>query len=346
MPSSALQDALARLVSGGSLDATSVAGAVGAIVGSGEDPAVVSAFLTALQMKGLAEEDLAGAAEAVRAVMTPFAVPDRLRPILDTCGTGGDGANTVNVSTATALVLAASGVRVAKHGNRSASGNSGSAEVLIELGVSIEADSNRLLRALEEVGITFLFAPRFHPALRGLAPIRKALPFRTVFNLLGPLLNPSDPDAQVVGAPGRERAALIAGVLRRTSRPGFRAIVVAGSDGLDEVTLAGPTHGFEVDRGDVREFVWTPEDFGLEPSDARELKIAGPAESAGRIRRMLQGEPGAVRDVVLANAAVGLMVMHEAGSPADGVARAAEVIDRGDAARLLDRWASLDPSED
>jgi anthranilate phosphoribosyltransferase len=228
---------------------------------------------------------------------------------------------------------------VAKHGNRSASGNSGSAEVLAELGVAVEAEPSVLRRCLDQVGITFLFAPRFHPALRVAAPVRKQLPFRTLFNLIGPLANPARPDCQLIGVPGHPQAELIAGALIAIGIR--RAAVVTGADGLDEVTPWGPTHVRWVESGQVRPMVWTPDDFGLGPASAADLSVSGPAESADRLRRLFAGEPGPVREVVLANSAAALFVAGRVDSLRDGVALAAGAIDAGEAARRLGDWVKV-----
>lgn len=346
MISPAIREALATLGSGSSLSSLQARDAVESMLSDDGDSVGAAAILTALHLKGIAAEELSGAVDAIRRRMIPLDVSDALRPILDTCGTGGDGANSVNISTAAAIVVAACGVRVAKHGNRSATGNSGSSEVLHHLGVKFDADPNVLLNCLEVVGITFLFAPRFHPSLKVLAPIRKALPFRTIFNSIGPLVNPATPDAQVLGVPTRAQVILMSSVLMglTSDASSFRGFVVAGEDGLDEVTLAGNTTVFATAGIDQGERVWTPEDFGLPRSMAEDLAVTGPAESAGKILEMLGGERGPVRDVVLANSAAALFLVGKASALAEGVALAAEAIDDGRAGRLLKRWATLSQS--
>jgi anthranilate phosphoribosyltransferase len=258
---------------------------------------------------------------------------------VDTCGTGGDGASTVNVSTATAIVLAACGVRVVKHGNRAATGSSGSSDVLDHLGVAIDVEAAVLMRCLDELGIVFLFAPRFHPGLRGVAAVRRQLPFRTIFNLVGPLCNPASPTHQLVGVPREDQAQRMALALSR-AKSIRRALVVTGCDGLDEVTLDGPTRVCVVEPGAIREAVWTPDSFGLPSVPSKDLIVSGPAESASRLRQMLEGERGPIRQIVLANVAAALWTV--APDPlAEGVARAAEAIDSGTAARLLAQWSLL-----
>ena len=334
----ALAEALKAVAHGRDLSAVEAEAAVGEVLDGGAPEAVVAGLLTALRVKGETADELAGTVRAVlaRAATGGLDVPSA--GVVDTCGTGGDGARTVNVSTASAVVVAACGVPVAKHGNRAASGNSGSAEVLTELGVDVEADPTTVSRWFAELRLTFFFAPKYHPGLRGLAPVRKALPFRTVFNLVGPLANPCRPAFQLIGVPGGREARLVAGALARLGVG--RAAVVHGSDGLDEVTLNGPTAVHVVERGSVVEREWTPADFGLGPAPIDALRVSGAAESAGMIRRLLAGDRGPVREMVLANAAAALWV---AGEPtlAGGVARAAEAIDSGRVARLLARWVGL-----
>jgi anthranilate phosphoribosyltransferase len=302
--------------------------------------AVLAAFLTGLKVRGETAEELAGAVAAVLAHIQAEGLEPAPAGAIDTCGTGGDGATTVNVSTATAVVVAACGVPVVKHGNRSATGNSGSAEVLGELGVSIDPGIPILNATLRALGIAFLFAPRFHPGLRHAAPVRKALPFRTLFNLVGPLVNPTRPDYQLLGVSGDRQAALVADALRRLDAR--RAAVVTGGDGLDEVTLGGTTRVLLVEEGSVRPLEWNPVDFGLAPVAAESLRVSGPSESALRIRELFGGIPGPFRSIVLANAAAALWVARRCGDDlAEGVKLAAEAIDEGRATALVDRWCQL-----
>lgn len=336
---SALAGALAKLGQGRSLSAEETATAVAVIMSGGASEAAIAAFLTALRIRGETAEELAGAVQAVRAHMAEIDRTGLSVPLLDTCGTGGDGANTVNVSTAAAIVVAASGVAVAKHGNRSSSGNSGSAEVLERLGVRVEAEPAVLRRCLAELGLTFLFAPTFHPALRFAGPVRKQLPFRTLFNLVGPLANPARPEFQLVGVSGERQAELMAEVLARL---GIRsAAVVLGSDGLDEVTLDGPTRVRWVEAGQVALRTWQPGDFGLPRVPASALRVTGPEHSAELLRGMLAGQPGPVRDMVLANSAAALLVAGQVESLRSGVERASRAIDSGAAGQLLERWGAM-----
>lgn len=332
-----LTKALSVLVEGHDLSERNVHDAVATIMEGEASEGLIAAFLTALRIRGETSRVLTGAVRAVREHMEPFA--GSFPPLLDTCGTGGDGARTLNVSTAAAIVVAACGVPVAKHGNRSASGNSGSAEVLAELGVAIDVEPPLVARCLSELGITFLFAPRFHPAIRFAGPARRILPFRTLFNLVGPLANPARPTYQLVGVPDPQLAGLMAETLIALGI--HRAAVVHGSDGLDEATLSGPTFVQWIDSGRITEETWTPDDFGLPTARIEDLRVNGPRESAERIRAIFAGDRGPNRDVVIANAAAALRVAGTVSSLRDGAARAATAIDSRAALRLLDDWARL-----
>ncbi len=338
--SAALVEALGVLGSGTDLTEAQARLAVDAIMAGDAPDALVGGFLAALRVKGESAERAGG-----RRGGGPRP-DDRARPrskgsppSLDTCGTGGDGANTVNISTASALVVAACGVAVAKHGNRSASGNSGSAEVLTELGVDVEANPETLRRCLDELGITFLFAPRFHPALRFAAPVRRQLPFRTLFNMIGPLANPARPAYQLIGVPDPRLADLMAGAIARLGV--VRAAVVTGHNGLDEVSLDGSTRVCWVESGGVDVRVWDPSEFGLASVQAEDLRVSGPAESASRLKGVFEGKLGPDRDSVLANAAAALLVAGRAETLVEGVSLASRAIDEGRAAMLLDRWARM-----
>ena len=320
------------------------ADAITAIMTGDAPDAVVAAFLTALRVRGETAANLTGAVTAVRerAVGWPVdadAVPTSL---LDTCGTGGDGACTVNISTATAIVVAAAGVAVAKHGNRSASGNSGSAEVLTELGVKIDPEIRTLIRCLRELNLTFLFAPKFHPALRFAASVRRQLPFRTLFNLVGPLANPARPTHQLIGVPDPRLADLIAAAIARLGVQ--RAAVVTGGDGLDEVSLGSATQVRWVENGRVEMLIWPRDAFELPPVKPDQLRVSGPSASAQAIRNLLDGERGPIRDTVLANSAAALLVSGTVPDLLAGVDRATRAIESGAAGQLLKRWADLSQS--
>jgi anthranilate phosphoribosyltransferase len=295
----------------------------------------IARWLLALNRKGLCVNEVAGAALALRRKMTPIrsSRPD----LLDTCGTGGDQLHTFNISTAAALVTAAAGVPVAKHGNRAASSRSGSADVLTVLGVNIEADVARVERCLDELGICFCFAPLLHDAMKHVAPVRKKLGVPTIFNILGPLINPAGASRQLLGVGRAKFRPLLAEALVVLDTT--RSVVVCGSDGLDEVTLTGSTEVTEA-AGQVRHFQWTPADFGLGTIELRAIQVADPEQSASTIRGVLGGQEGPARDIVLANAAAALWTAGAASSPAAGVAQAAEAVDTSAASDLLVRLAA------
>jgi anthranilate phosphoribosyltransferase len=328
---------LGRLAAGCDL-AREEAGALVAMLADGEaTDAQVGAALMALAIKGETAEELAGLAEALRARATP--VRTRHRVFVDTAGTGGDGAGTFNVSTAAAFVIAAAGVPVAKHGNRAASSRSGSADVLASLGASIECPPEEASRALDELGICFLFAPLYHAATRRVAEVRRQLGVRTAFNLVGPLTSPARAPRQVVGVGDRsalERIAHAAAAL------GLERAWIVHGDGLDEVAVSGATVVAEVRDGRLeRTFELAPADFGLERSTRDALAGGSPEENAAIVRRVLTGEVrGAARDVVVANAAAGLVVGGAAATPLEGASLAAGAIDSGASADLLDRFCA------
>ena len=309
---------------------------------SGSVPdAEIVAFLAALRDKGEQPEELVGFAEVMRAHAS-----EGLRqagvdleawrsgePLLDTCGTGGDGHGTFNVSTAAALVAAGGGIRVAKHGNRSISSRCGSADVLESLGVAIDLPHARIPACLEEVGMVFLFAPSLHLAMKHVMNARRTLKTKSVFNLLGPLTNPLRASVQLAGVYDASRTEMMARALGAVGTE--RAFVVTGSDGIDEVTLSGPTRLSWNESGAVRTRDVTPEEFGLARASLEELR-GGDAETNARLlRSVLEGERGPHRNVVLANAAAGFVVAGKAQSFTEGVARAAEVIDSGAALQTL-----------
>jgi anthranilate phosphoribosyltransferase len=269
--------------------------------------------------------------------MTP--IRSRYDRLLDTCGTGGGGSDIFNVSTTAALVIAAAGVPVAKHGNRGVTSRSGSADVLAELGVNIEATVPQVERCLDELGICFCFAPLMHPAMRHVAAVRKKLGVRTIFNILGPLSNPAGASHQLLGAGRPELRPLLATALRLLGVE--RALVVSGEDGLGEMTIAGATNVTEVSSAGERQLHYLPEEFGLRTSSVDALRVAGPSESAKLVQSVLAGEIGPARDIVILNAAGGLLTFDDDQSPLDAAGRAAAAIDSGAALGLLRRLEEL-----
>jgi anthranilate phosphoribosyltransferase len=340
---SPLTSALAMLGTGRGLSMLESRSAFGSLLDGDASEIITAAFLTALRLKGETADELEGAVAAVRERMTRWESGTDVASLLDTCGTGGDGAGTVNISTAAAIVVAACGVPVVKHGNRAATSLSGSSDVLSVLGVSTNLGPALSRRCLAELGIAFLFAPMFHPGLVRLAPVRRQLPFRTIFNLVGPLCNPGSPSQQLVGVPNENQAELVAHVLSRQQHI-HRAVVVTGCDGLDEVTLDGPTQVWAVEAGRVRREVWRPEDFGLIRQGVAAIKVRDAIESAEKLTRAFAGEKGPVRDFILANSAAALWIARS-NSLRDGTALAAAAIDSGAAAGLLERWRRLAPSD-
>lgn len=303
--------------------------------------AELAAALTAWRLKGETAAELAAAATVLLERMVPF--DPGPAEVLDTCGTGGDGLRTFNVSTAAALVVAAAGVPVVKHGNRAASSRSGSADVLAALGMALQASPEQLQRCLRETGFAFCFAPCFHPGLRQVAGVRRQLGFRTVFNCLGPLVNPARACRKLLGVGQPELLDPLAGAAARLGLQ--RAFLVCGREGLDEVSLSGPTLVREV-RGDtVTARQWQPQDFGLQPCRLEELVVNGPEQSAAVLRGVLEGRPGAARRVVLANAAAALLAADRVATLAEGAQLAAAVIDAGKAAGVLQRLIALCPGK-
>jgi anthranilate phosphoribosyltransferase len=291
-------------------------------------------LLTALNLRPVSVAELAGFASTMRRHAAPVFAPGDPRPenLVDTCGTGGDASGTFNISTAAAFVAAAAGARVAKHGNRSASSLTGSADVLEALGIRIDVPMCRAGQAIRQVGIGFLFAPVAHAAARHAVPARKQIGKRTVFNLLGPLTNPAGADRQVLGVFAQEALDLVAATLLELGVK--RAFVVHGS-GLDEISLAGETSITEVRDGRIRSFVTTPEEFGVAPAPLDALRGGTPHENAELIRRIFEGQPGAPRDVVIVNAAAALVVAGIAEDFRSGAQLAVQAIDSGAALAKL-----------
>jgi anthranilate phosphoribosyltransferase len=307
------------------------AGAMDAIMEGRAQPAQIAGLLIGLSMKGERPAEIVGLAQTMRSRATRLS--RNHAPVFDTCGTGGDRAHTFNVSTVSALVLAACGVRVAKHGNRSVSSKCGSADLFEALGVHITADAATVERCLDEAGIAFLFAPTFHPSMRHAGPTRKDLGVRTAFNLLGPLTNPAGASRQLVGVPRPELTELVARSLALLGSE--RAWVVHGADGLDEISTTGYTKVSECRGGAVNTFYVHPADFGLPKASPAQLRGGDAAANAEIARAILAGESGAPRDIVLLNAAASLLIAGRVASIAEGVRASADALDSGAAARVL-----------
>ena len=326
-----LREAIAAVAGGRSLTELEMAEVVDALVAGDVTPAQIGGLLMALRMKGESVDEICGAARTLRRHAIPVRTPPGM--VVDTCGTGGDGQGTFNVSTAAALITAAAGVRVAKHGNRAMSGTVGAADVLEALGARLEAPVEVLERQLADAGIAFLFAPRLHPAMARVAHVRRELGVRTIFNLVGPLANPAGVRHQVVGVWARRWVRPMAEALSRLGS--VRALVVHGRDGLDEITLTDATDTAEVRDGSVVEGSVRPEDLGLPRCDPAALRVAGVAEAAAAIRAVLAGEAGPRRDVALANAAAALYVAGRCDTLRAGVTLAADAVDSGRARGVL-----------
>ena len=307
--------------------------------GSWADDEIVL-LLNALRIKGETVAEVAGAAAAMRRNMTP--IRSSRSGIIDTCGTGGDGSGTFNISTAAALVTAAAGAPVAKHGNRSITSKTGSADVLAALGVNIEASVPLVERCLDEVGICFCFAPQLHPSMKHVAAARRKLGVPTIFNLLGPLCNPAAAPFQLLGVGRADRRELLSSALALLDTQ--RAVVVCGEDGLDEVTLTGSTAVTDVQGAARTELTWHPADFGLEAATKEQLLVDGPQQSARMIRDVLDGNTGTPRDIVLLNAAAALWVAGVDDELKGCVQRSAAAIDSGAARGLLARLAKVSHS--
>jgi anthranilate phosphoribosyltransferase len=333
---------LSALIRGDSLTADESEWAMNEIMEGAATPSQIAGFGVALRIKGTSVAEMTGLARSMLAHATPISLPGQLT---DLVGTGGDGARTVNVSTMGTIVAAAAGARMIKHGNRAASSACGAADVLEALGVVIDLPPAATAELAAEVGVAFLFAPLYHPALRYAGPTRSELGVPTVFNFLGPVANPARPTAQAVGVFDPRIGEIIAGVL---AGRGCSALVFRGEDGLDELTTTGPSTLWVVHDGEVAQTQFHPSSLGLPPATVADLRGGDAAQNAAVVRAVLAGQPGPVRDIVLLNAAAALAATAGVSGPdavvpalADGYARAAEAVDSGAASALLDRWVQV-----
>ncbi len=331
-----LRGAIAKVAAGKSLSQEEAAEAFDLVMSGAATPVQIGALLMGLRARGETVEEIAGAARAMRAKVLTVRAPEGA---IDTCGTGGDGKGTFNISTCAAFVVAGAGVPVAKHGNRAISSRSGSADVLKELGVNIEASPETISRCIAECGLGFMFAPAHHAAMRHVAQVRTELGTRTIFNLLGPLANPAGAKYQIVGVFGKEWVEPIAQVLALLGT--MRAWVVHGSDGLDELTTTGISDVALVDAGKVSTFRISPRNAGLPDARPEDLTGGNAVENAAHIRALLGGLRGPLRDIVLLNAAAALLVAGKAKTLREGVALASELIDSGKALAVLEALARL-----
>ena len=331
-------DAIAKLVRCENLTEEEAASAFEVIMRGDATPAQIAGFMVALRMKGETPEELTGFARTARAVATPIEVEGAL---LDTCGTGGDGLATFNISTLAAIVAAACGARVAKHGNRAASSLCGSADVLEKLGVKIDLPPEGVAKCIDEAGIGFLFAPVFHPSFRFAGAPRRELGIRSVFNILGPLCNPAGAKYQALGVADGKLASKMADVMMRLGVE--RAIVFHASDGMDELSVSTPSQVIEID-GKRKEYELDPRELGLRKAPLEATRGGGPDDNARIARDVLAGEQGPRRDVVLLNASAALRAAGIARDWKEGLGLAADAIDSGRAGETLERWARVSTS--
>ena len=331
-----IRECIEYIVSGRDLDTDEAATAMQEIMAGRATDAQIAGLVTALRMKGEAVDELVGMARAMRRNVLKVNAPS---PLVDTCGTGGDGLGTFNISTAAAFVAAAAGLRVAKHGNRAVSGTTGSADVLEACGVHIELGPPEVEQCLREVGIGFMFAPVFHPAMRHAAGPRREIGIRTVFNILGPLTNPAGAEYQLLGVAREELGEKMAQVLERLGCQ--RALVVHGEDGADELTLTGNTHVWEVANHQVKNYEVIPEKVGLTRRGLQELKGGSPEENRAIMEQVLQGERTPLGDVVALNAAAALMVGGVVSTLEEGIQQARDLMTLGEPWKKLQALAEL-----
>ncbi len=331
-----IKEAIDLLVKGQSLDMEQAAGVMNQIMEGEATPAQFGSFVTALRLKGETVEEIAGMARVMREKALPVKVSGAL---VDTCGTGGDSSKTFNISTTAAFVVAGAGLKVAKHGNRGMSSGCGSADVLDALGVKIDLGAPEVERCLEDIGIGFMFAPTFHPAMKYASPSRKEIGIRTVFNILGPMTNPAGAQAQLLGVFDEALTMIMAEVLGILGCK--HALVVHGEDGLDEITLGGKTTVCELKDGLVSRYYIHPDDFGFARTSVDQLRGGPPQENADMLRRVVKGEKGPYRDIVLLNAAAALVAGDVESDLQKGVRLAAEAIDSGRALEKLERLVEL-----
>ncbi|TYC58679.1 anthranilate phosphoribosyltransferase [Rhodobacterales bacterium] len=332
---STFKDFIAKVADGHALTPEEAREAFEVILSGSATPSQLGGFLMALRVRGESIAEVTGAVETMRAKMLPVEAPD---DAMDIVGTGGDSTGTYNISTCTSLVVAACGVPVAKHGNRSLSSKSGSAEALAELGINIDIGPDKIAECIRTVGIGFMFAPLHHAAMKHVGPTRVELGTRTIFNLLGPLSNPARVRRQMVGVFAEKWVEPVAQALKRLGSE--KAWVVHGSDGMDEITTTGPTFVSELKDGDIRSFEISPADVGLDLAQPNDLKGGLPAENAAALRDVLAGTRNAYRDIVLFNAAASLLVADKVSNLKDGVGMAEAALDDGSAAATLEKLVS------
>lgn len=326
-----IQQALARLMDKADLSGEEMSAVMQQVMTGEATPAQIGAFLVALRMKGETVDEVAAAAGVMRRLADAVSLGDE--PAIDIVGTGGDSTSTFNISTCSAIVAASAGARVAKHGNRSVSSKSGAADVLEEAGVNIDLSPKQVTQCVDALNLGFMFAPRHHSAMKHAIGPRREMGIRTVFNLLGPLTNPAGARSQLLGVYDKQWVRPMADVLKQLGSE--HVIVVHGHDGMDEISISGPTQIAELRDGEVREYVIEPQQFGLSVAPLAEIAVTSAAESLSLIRKVLDGQAGAARDIVLLNAGAAICVAGLAEDIEAGVAKARVVIDNGEALRKL-----------
>ena len=334
-----IREAIEDLVAGRSMTMEQSAAVMGEVMDGQATPAQLAAFLTALRFKGETAEEIAGMAMVMRDKALKVEIEG---PTVDTCGTGGDGKESFNISTAAAFVAAGAGLKVAKHGNRAASGSCGSADVLEALGVKIDLGPEAVKQCIQEIGIGFMFAPTFHPAMKYAAPVRREIGIRTVFNILGPLTSPAGTRRQLLGVADHSLGVKMARVLQLLGS--HRCLVVNGEDGLDELTLGGRNNLWELCDGAITSYTINPVELGFPIVPFEAIRGGTPEENAYLLRRILAGERGPAREVVLLNSAAVLMVGGKARDLREGLSQAAEVIDNGEALLKMENLVELSQS--
>jgi anthranilate phosphoribosyltransferase len=333
------QDALKRIIEHREIFHDEMISLMRQIMSGEVSPVMIAAIITGLRVKKETIGEIAAAAQVMRELSTKVEIADAEGSLVDTCGTGGDGAHTFNISTAAAFVAAAAGARIAKHGGRSVSSQSGSADVLEALGVNINLTPEQTVLCMSQVGFGFMFAPNYHNAMKHAAPVRKELGIRTLFNILGPLTNPAGARQQLMGVFHADLVGIQARVLQRLGSR--RVLIVHGEDGLDEITLSGNTLVAELKDGEVREYTVHPQQFGLNTADLSTISVANVQDSRDMLLGVLNNQPGPARDIVQLNAGAAIYVAGKAPSLAAGIARAGELLTSGAAKARLDQLVSV-----
>jgi len=335
------QDALKRIIEHREIFHDEMVSLMRQIMGGDVSPVMIAAIITGLRVKKETIGEIAAAAQVMRELSTKVNIPDD-GSLVDTCGTGGDGAHTFNISTAAAFVAAAAGAKIAKHGGRSVSSQSGSADVLEALGVNINLTPEQTVDCMNQVGFGFMFAPNYHNAMKHAAPVRKELGIRTLFNILGPLTNPAGAKQQVMGVFHADLVGIQARVLQRLGSR--RVMIVHGEDGMDEITLSGDTLVAELKDGEVHEYTVHPQQFGLNTAELGSISVSGVQASRDMLLGVLENRPGPARDIVQLNAGAAIYVAGKAATLAEGVARAGEILASGAAKARLDQLIKISNS--